>query len=144
MKVGSKGYYGLLALSELVQNYKGSQPVQVKEIARRQKIPEEYLGQIMVLLKRANLVHGTRGPGGGYYLARPPENITVSDVLRVLEGPLMGDHPNNPKSRLPSSLVARRLMETWGRAIEASEKVLEEVTLADLCRPDDAVQMYYI
>ena len=144
MKVGSKGYYGLLAMADLVENYKGNQPVQVKEIAQRQKIPEEYLGQIMVLLKRANLVHGTRGPGGGYHLARPPENITVSQVLKVLEGPLMGDNPRNQKNRPVSSIVARRLIETWARALEASEKILEEVTLADLCRPDDRVQMYYI
>lgn len=144
MKVGSKGYYGLLAMADLVQNYKGNQPVQVKEIARRQKIPEEYLGQIMVLLKRANLVHGTRGPGGGYHLARSPENITVSQILKVLESPMMGDNPRDHRNRPVSSMVARRLIETWARAVVASERVLEEVTLADLCRPDDRVRMYYI
>lgn len=144
MKVGSKGYYGLLALADLVQSYKGRQPVQVKEIARRQKIPEEYLGQIMVLLKRANLVHGTRGPGGGYSLARPPESISLSDVLKILEGPLMGIDPRNQRGRPGGSVVARRLIEAWKRAVEASEKILEEVTLADLCRPDEQAPMYYI
>ncbi len=144
MKVGSKGYYGLLALADLAQNYNRRQPLQVKEIAHRQKIPQEYLGQIMVLLKRANLVHGTRGPGGGYHLARPPESISMKEVLKVLEGPLMGAEPGNQKNRTPSSLVARRVVETWAKAVEASEKVLEEVTLADLCRPEDRAQMYYI
>lgn len=144
MKVGSKGYYALLALADLVQSYKGRQPVQVKEIARRQKIPEEYLGQIMVLLKRANLVHGTRGPGGGYYLARPPESIKVSEVLKILEGPFMGLDQTNQRSRSASSVVARRLMETWKRAAESAEKIFEEVSLADLCRPDERAQMYYI
>ncbi len=144
MKVGSKGYYGLLAMADLVQNYKRRQPLQVREIARRQRIPEEYLGQIMVLLKRANLVHGTRGPGGGYQLARPPESINMREVLQVLEGPLMGAEPGNRTNRVPSSLVARRVMETWAKAVEASEKLLGEVTLADLCRPDERTQMYYI
>jgi len=144
MKVGSKGYYGLLAMAELVQNHKSGQPVQVKEIARRQKIPEEYLGQIMVLLKRASLVRGTRGPGGGYQLARPPESINVSEVLKVLEGSLTGFDFKSQRSQLASSAVARRLLETWARAMEASEKILEEVTLADLCRPDDRPPMYYI
>ncbi|MBI4525870.1 MAG: Rrf2 family transcriptional regulator [Deltaproteobacteria bacterium] len=145
MKVGSKGYYGVLAMADLVQNYKSRQPTQVKEIARRQKIPEEYLGQIMVLLKRANLVHGTRGPGGGYHLARTPESIRVSEVLQALEGPLADGDPRNERNRLPSSsLVARRLLETWVRAVEASEKILSEVTLADLCRPDERARMYYI
>ncbi|MEK7782675.1 MAG: Rrf2 family transcriptional regulator, partial [Candidatus Binatota bacterium] len=132
MKVGSKGYYGLLAMADLVQNYKGHQPIQVKEIARRQKIPEEYLGQIMVLLKRANMVHGTRGPGGGYYLARPPESISVNEVLKILEGPLLGTDLKSQRSRLVGSMVARRLIDTWTGAMEASEKILEDVTLADL------------
>ena len=144
MKVGSKGYYGLLALSDLVQNYRGRRPVQVKDIARRQRIPEEYLGQIMVLLKRANLVHGTRGPTGGYRLARPPEGISVAEVLKALEGSLMGVDLRSQRDRLGTSLVGRRLIDAWSRAVETAEKMLEEVTLADLCRPDDAAQMYYI
>ncbi len=144
MKVGSKGYYGLLAMADLVQSYRGHQPVQVKEIARRQKIPEEYLGQIMVLLKRANLVHGTRGPGGGYYLTRPPESISVNEVLKILEGPLMDVDSRGQRGRLGSSIVALRLIETWARAAEAAEKLLEDMTLAALCRPDDRAQMYYI
>ena len=90
MKVSSKGHYGLLALAELVENYKLRRAVQVKEIARNKQIPPEYLGQIMVLLKRGRLVHGSRGPAGGYVLARPPETITVREVLHVLEGPLVG------------------------------------------------------
>lgn len=144
MKVGSKGYYGLLALADLVQNHGNGHPVQVKEIARRQKIPEEYLGQIMVLLKRANLVHGTRGPGGGYHLAQPPENISVGEVLKILEGPLLGAEPRGQRSRMLPSLVARRLIETWTRAMTASEKILQEVTLADLCKPEERAQMFYI
>ncbi|MFQ5683432.1 MAG: RrF2 family transcriptional regulator [Candidatus Binatia bacterium] len=145
MKVGSKGYYGLLAMADLVQSFREvRRPVQVKEIARRQKLPEEYLGQIMVLLKRANLVHGTRGPGGGYHLARPPESITVNEVLKVLEGPTIGSDLTNHRKRQAPSVVARRLIETWAKASEASEKILQDVTLADLCRPDDRARMYYI
>lgn len=144
MKVGSKGYYGLLALTDLAQNCKGRQLAQVKEIARRQRIPEEYLGQIMVLLKRANLVHGERGPGGGYRLARPAENISVTEVLKTLEGPLMGVDLRNPRERLPNSSPARKLIAAWTRAVETAEKMLEEVSVADLCKPEDPAQMYYI
>jgi Rrf2 family protein len=144
MKVGSKGYYGLLALTDLAQNCKGRQLAQVKEIARRQRIPEEYLGQIMVLLKRANLVHGERGPGGGYRLARPAENISVTEVLKTLEGPLMGVDLRNPRERLPNSSPARKLIAAWTHAVETAEKMLEEVSVADLCKPEDPAQMYYI
>ncbi len=144
MKVGSKGYYGLLALAELVQSYKTGRPVQVKEIAQRQQIPEEYLGQIMVLLKRSNLVHGARGPGGGYYLARAPETITVGEVLRVLEGSFMMDTEQKFRRSHFASSMGHRITETWIRGVEALEKVLNETTLADLCRTEERALMYYI
>jgi len=144
MKVGSKGFYGLLALADLAERHKQREPVQVREIARRQRIPEEYLGQIMVLLKRANLVHGTRGPSGGYHLARSPESITVREVLRVLEGPPVGVNLKGQKHPWGSSSTARRILDAWGRAAEASEKILGEVTLADLCGPEEKPRMYYI
>jgi Rrf2 family protein len=144
MRVGSKGFYGILAMADLAQNYRRGDRVQVKDIARRQKIPEEYLGQIMVLLKRANLVRGTRGPGGGYHLSRPPESITVGEVLTSLEGSLVGLDLRSQRGRLAESIAARRLTDAWTRAVTAAEKILDEVTLADLCRPEDRAQMYYI
>jgi Rrf2 family protein len=142
MKISSKGHYGLLALAELVENYKLQRAVQVKEIAKNRHIPPQYLGQIMVLLKRGRLVHGSRGPTGGYVLARPPDKITVKEVLHVLEGPQVG-FDLRPASRIGSS-VTQRLIETWARGIRALETVLEETTLADLCKPEPGVLMYYI
>ena len=144
MKIGSKGFYGILALAELVRTGRTRKPVQVKEIAQRQRIPEEFLGHIMVQLRRAGLVRSHRGPGGGYHLARPPEAISVSVVLQVLEGPLIEPLANSQRKGPTASVVARRLVESWERAVEASEKILEEVTLADLCRPEEVNQMYYI
>jgi Rrf2 family protein len=144
MKVGSKGFYGILAMADLAQSHKNGQPVQVKDIAYRQKIPEEYLGQIMVLLKRASLVHGTRGPGGGYHLARPPERISVMEILRILEGSLIEENSRTQKSRLESSLIARRLVDAYNKAVEVSEKMLDEVTLSELCKPEESSPMYYI
>lgn len=144
MKVSSKGHYGLLALAELVDNYKHRRAVQVKEIAKNQQIPSEYLGQIMVLLKRGRLVHGSRGPAGGYILARPPETITVREVLHVLEGPLVGFDSRPGMYGRGMSLVTQRLVETWARGVKAMENILEETTLADLCKPEPAALMYYI
>jgi len=112
MKVSSKGHYGLLALADLVENYKLRRAVQVKEIAKNQNIPSEYLGQIMVLLKRGGLVHGSRGPAGGYILARAPENITVREVLHVLEGPLVGIDLRPDTNGRTLSPVTHRLIET--------------------------------
>jgi Rrf2 family protein len=144
MKIGSKGFYGILAMAELVRTRNAGKPVQVKDIAQRQRIPVEFLGHIMVLLKRADLVRSHRGPGGGYHLAHPPETISVGTVLQALEGPLMDPEVKGKRKGPPVSVVARRLLESWGRAVQASEKILEEVTLADLCRPEEGNQMYYI
>jgi Rrf2 family protein len=143
MKIGSKGHYGLLALAELAVNYRLRRAVQVKEIAKNQNIPSEYLGQIMVVLKRAHLVHGSRGPAGGYILARSPETISVKEILQALEGPDVG---LNSKAGVGSGLssVSHKLMETWARGVRAMERVLEETSLADLCRPSAESYMYYI
>ncbi|MGE5217272.1 MAG: RrF2 family transcriptional regulator [Chloroflexota bacterium] len=144
MKVSSKGHYGLLALAELAENYKHRRAVQVKEIAGNQQIPLQYLGQIMVLLKRGHLVHAARGPSGGYILARPPETISVKEILAVLEGPAIGFELKAQMHSRSISKVTQRLIETWARAVRAMETVLEETTLADLCRPEAGGLMYYI
>ena len=144
MKVSAKGHYGLLALAELASSYNAGRSVQVKEIARNQHIPLQYLGQIMVLLTRGRLVHGSRGPAGGYVLARSPETITMKDILHALEGPMVGfDIKIHTQSRAGSP-VTRRLITTWARGIKAMESVLEETTLADLCRSETESLMYYI
>ena len=144
MKVSSKGHYGLLALAELVENYKLRRAVQVKEIAKNQNIPLQYLGQIMVVLNRGRLVHGARGPSGGYVLARPPETITLKEVLHVLEGPVVGFELKALMQGRTISPVTQRLIETWARGVRAMETILEETTLADLCKPEAGALMYYI
>ena len=144
MKVSSKGHYGLLALAELAENYRQRRAVQVKEIASTQQIPLQYLGQIMVLLKRGHLVNAARGPSGGYVLARPPETISVREILSVLEGPDVGFGLKSQMHGRSMSKVTQRLIESWARGIRAMETVLEETTLADLCKPEVGALMYYI
>jgi Rrf2 family protein len=144
MKVSSKGHYGLLALAELAGSYGLQRAVQLKEIAENQAIPEQYLGQIMALLKRGELVHGARGPSGGYTLARPPERISVREVLQVLEGPMAGFDLSARRGGQPLPLVTRRLNETWARGLRAMETVLDDTTLADLCKAEAPPLMYYI
>ena len=142
--MGSKSLYGILAMGELAEGYRNQHPLHVKEIAQRQRIPEEYLSQIMVVLKRADLVHGTRGPGGGYRLAHPPEEITVGQVVKCLEGPILVLDSKNQKRLHASSPIVRRFSATWDKAMEAADKILDETSLADLCKPDERSRMYYI
>ena len=144
MKVSSKGHYGLLALAELASNYRQRRAIQVKEIAGAQQIPLQYLGQIMVLLKRGHLVNAARGPSGGYVLARPPETISVKEILSVLEGPEGGFEFKTQMQGRSMSRVTQRFSESWARGVRAMETILEETTLADLCKPEAPALMYYI
>ncbi|HYY25140.1 MAG TPA: hypothetical protein VE689_06590, partial [Candidatus Udaeobacter sp.] len=73
-----------------------------------------------------------------------PENITVKEVLHVLEGPVVGFDVRPSMDGFALSPVTRRLVETWARGIKAMEKILEETTLADLCKPEAEALMYYI
>lgn len=143
MKISSRGTYGILALEELVRLSDARTPIQVKEIAARKAIPEEFLGQIMISLKQADLVRANRGPGGGYYLTRPPDQIPLREVLEVLSGPVTGAEESLRKYT-SDSVAARKVLETWRKANAAMEEVIDGVTLADICEPDDRPHMYYI
>lgn len=85
MKMSTKGRYGLRALVDLA-HYGETEPVSITSISNRQGISERYLEQLMSKLKKAGIIKSIRGANGGYILAIPIENISVGDVLRVLEG----------------------------------------------------------
>lgn len=85
MKLSSKSLYGVRAVYDIAFNSVGV-PVQIKDIARRQKISPRYLEQIFQGLKKADVLRGKRGPQGGYSLVRSPGEISVGDVLRATEG----------------------------------------------------------
>lgn len=92
MKLSKRGEYGLRAMIDLAEAADGSDPdqriLQIREIAERQKIPTKFLEQILLTLKNAGLLHSRMGVGGGYYLARPPQDITLGHIVRILDGPL--------------------------------------------------------
>lgn len=85
MRLSSKGRYGVRALFHIAFHNQG-RPTQTKEIAERERIPIRFLEQIFQDLKRAKLVSAKRGPRGGYHLARPPEEISVGEVVRAVQG----------------------------------------------------------
>ena len=87
MKLSKKSEYGLRALLELSQFY-GKETLQRQEIAERQHIPVEFLEQILLALKRAGLLASRRGTKGGYTLIKSPDEITLGQVIRILDGPL--------------------------------------------------------
>ena len=86
LTLSSKSSYGVSAIFELALAYGNNSCVQVGQIAKAQGIPEGYLRQLLVILKRSGLVESARGIQGGYALARPPSTITVREVIECLEG----------------------------------------------------------
>ena len=142
MKVGSRADYGLRALVYLAslnpQHAAGdAKPVQIHAIAERQSIPEDYLRQLLVLLKEAGLVRSVRGPHGGYLLARDPGSISMAAVLEVLEGPpeKMRCSFNNGSSPKHCSIVGGcTVRHSFQAAQDAMQRVLTQTTLRQLAQ----------
>ena len=87
MRLSKRGEYGLRALQDLARCY-GQGPVSNQELAKRNNIPARFLEQILLALKLGHIVQSRKGPQGGYSLARPPQEITLAEVIRLLDGPL--------------------------------------------------------
>ena len=146
MRISSKGEYGLRALFDLAQRY-GEGPIQSRDIHTRQGIDENYLNQILILLRKAGLIESLRGPQGGHRLARPPEKISVLDALMALEGPLLPTdtlHDN----LTPGDPTDRELIrEVWCETRDILQQHLANLTVEDLCqrkRQREDELMYYI
>lgn len=94
MRLSKRGEYGLRAMIDLATTLKerdgksNGEVVQIREIAERQHIPAKFLEQILLTLKNAGLLHSRMGVGGGYYLAKPASEISLGQIVRVLDGPL--------------------------------------------------------
>lgn len=88
MKLSKRGEYGLKALIDLASQADQQALAQIKDIAQRQQIPVKFLEQIMLTMKNGGILHSRAGVGGGYHLARPAHEITLGQVVRLLDGPL--------------------------------------------------------
>jgi Rrf2 family protein len=88
MKISKRGEYGLRAMIYLASNSESGFPIQIKEVSEHEKIPFKYLEQILLSLKNVGLLQSKSGVGGGYYLSRPPELITLGEIIRILDGPI--------------------------------------------------------
>jgi len=87
MRLSRKSEYACLAMIDLAE-HRRDKPVNMTDLAKRKAIPKKYLEQILLLLKRGGYVRSTRGPGGGYRLAKPPGRISLAEIIRLLDGPL--------------------------------------------------------
>lgn len=149
MKISTRGQYGLRAMLDLGL-YGKDEPVALKSIAERQGISEAYLEQLIASLRKAGLVVSVRGASGGYYLSRAPAEISVGEILRVLEGPIapvecVSEDINENECRNSGHCATRVL---WRRLRDSIIAVLDSTSLADLIEIANDLncsqEMYYI
>ncbi|WP_398322414.1 RrF2 family transcriptional regulator [Vulcanococcus sp.] len=145
MGFAAKTTYGLLALMELAGVEASGERLQVAEIAARQGIPERYLEQMMASLRRAGLLRSSRGPRGGYQLARPAASIDLAEVLECLEGEAALGSAGEEASGSPERQVLQELAQSLRQ--QRLER-LQHTSLAQLLEQRDALQqaqaMYFI
>lgn len=145
MKISAKTEYACIAMLELSSRYGSGEPVRIRKIAERHDVPPRFLVQILLQLKGAGLVASTRGAAGGYHLLRPPETISLGEVMEVIEGSPEGNgHPTSAAS--PDSPAVKVLMKAWQDVNQKEREMLKGITFADLlerARAEDE-QMYYI
>jgi Rrf2 family protein len=125
MTTSVKAEYAMAAILDLAMQ-PAREPVRIADIAQRQNIPQKFLELILSSLKQGGFVESRRGAEGGYLLSRPPESITVGDVLRYIDGPTTrsaGKH----KSETPFS-------ELWRRVEDSISAVVDQTNFADLSR----------
>jgi len=130
VRISAKVDYAVRAMAQLAVAPEG-EPVKAEDIARAQDIPLKFLLGILNDLKRAYLVRSQRGADGGYALMRPGDEITLADVIRVIDGPLANVHDQS-LSELSYPGPARHLKEVWMAVRASLRSVLETTTLADL------------
>jgi len=133
LKLSNRGLYGVKALYELAIRY-GGEPIPIREISEKHGLPLAFLEQVLHTLKNEMLVISHRGSNGGYSLARDPEDITIGDVIRALEGPIalcecLRNQDGNDMTEKESHCVTSDLYRKLSRKVEES---FDSVTLQEL------------
>lgn len=145
MELSSKVKYALLALLKIASHYEQGDFLQIDQIAADRQIPDRYLAQLLMMLRRCGIVRSQRGAKGGYLLAREPRQISLMEILACLEGIKNPEPEGEAASQTMEDFV---IQEVWREATMAAEAVFQRYTLQDLCEKRDEGQqlntMYHI
>ena len=133
MRISAKGEYAVKAMLDLALCDDGETLQPIQDIAKRQSIPQRYLEQVLLGLKRTGFLHSRRGSAGGYRLAKPPDQITVGALLRAVEGQA-GVGFAGRASRGSAGDAGGALIQLWRAVSEAVDAVVDGTTLEDLRR----------
>ena len=144
MKVSAKTEYACIAMLELAAQYGSGEPVRIRKIAERHDVPPRFLVQILLQLKGAGLVASVRGAAGGYHLLKPPQEVSLGQVMEVIEG--AGDENGQTSSASPDSAAVKVLLNAWQEVSLMQRKMLNGMTFANLLERVKAQdeQMYHI
>ncbi len=130
MRLSTRGRYGVRLMLDLAL-HSGNGPVLLKDISKRQGISQKYLWNLITPLKTAGIVKSLRGAHGGFTLAKPPSEVSIVDILRVLEGPLcLVDCVENPSACERSGECVAR--DVWCLTCSTIRRTLETITLAGM------------
>ena len=142
MIISSKGKYGLVALMDICL-YSRSEAVTLKSVSKRQDISERYLEQIFSILKKGGIINSKKGAQGGYFLARKPKDITVGEILNILEGYLKIVSPSEEKNDIECFMQKK----IWNNINRQIETYFNSITLEELVKDyleGKITIMYYI
>jgi len=140
MRVNTSIQYGVRAVFDIAFNSQGK-PLSIREIAKRQKISPNYLEQIFHRLKKSELVKSRKGPGGGFILGKNPEEITLGEIIRAVEGPIqlvfcVGEQSKKQKCKLTDQCVTTFVWRELGDKIA---NFFDSITIGQLCRKGEAL-----
>ena len=142
MHVTAKADYAVRAVVELADSSQAS-PRKVEDIAQSQAIPVSFLENILTQLRSSGVVRSQRGPEGGYWLAHAPQDVSLAQIIRAVEGPLVGVRGQRPEE-IEYSGSAEALQQVWIAVRANLRAVLEEVTVADVAAgklPKDVIAL---
>jgi Rrf2 family protein len=145
MKISAKTEYACIAMLELASQYGSGEPVRIRRIAERHDVPPRFLVQILLQLKGAGLVDSVRGAAGGYRLIRPPEEVSLGQVMDVVDTNSSNGNGQQSAASIESPMV-RVLMQAWRDVGSVQREMLGRITLADLVEKSRSQeeQMYHI
>lgn len=140
MKISQKGLYALQALMMLARHYNQG-AIRIRDIAYEEELPEKFLELILLELKNARVVESVRGAKGGYQLRRAPSEVRLSDIIRLIDGPLapFGD-AEQLRNLIEGDVEHRALYQVFLDVRDAAAKILDKTTLADIAHPSAARQ----
>ena len=132
MKISQKGLYALQAMMMLARHYNQG-AIRIRDIAYEEELPEKFLELILLELKNASMVESVRGAQGGYRLRRSPSDIRLSEIIRLIDGPLapLGD-AEQLRSLIDRDAAHRALYQVFLDVRDAAAKILENTSLADI------------